>query len=469
MGVFSLWPEPGTLRQGGKMSDSIVFLLLLQAVLIGLNAVFASAEIAVLSINETKLEHMAKGGDNRAGRLVRLTREPARFLATIQVAITLSGFLGSAFAADNFSEPLVDWVLGLGVPVPRETLDTIAVVLITLILSYFTLIFGELVPKRIAMKKSEQLALGISGLVSGISIVFKPIVGLLSISTNLILRLCGIDPDEAEDDVGEEEIRMLVDAGSEKGTIDHQEKEFIQNVFEFNDIAAGDIATHRTDVTVLWLEDGEDEWERTIHESRHSRYPVCKESPDNIIGILNARDYFCLAEKTKDRILSSAVKPAYFVPDTIKADVLFRNMKKEHKSLAVVLDEYGGMVGIVTMNDLLEELVGDLGDDLAGEETDEPHMEQVEENLWAVVGNVELDEIEEALHVDLSQEESDTLTGLVFNELGTVPDDGAQSISLECRGLLIRVGRVENHQIVQARISRVTETPEKAAGPDTDR
>ena len=262
---------------------------------------------------------------------------------------------------------------------------------------------------------------------------------------------------------------MLVDAGSEKGTIDHQEKEFIQNVFEFNDIAAGDIATHRTDVTVLWLEDDEEEWRRTIHESRHSRYPVCGESPDNIIGILNARDYFCLAEKTKDRILASAVRPAYFVPDTIKADVLFRNMKKEHKSLAVVLDEYGGMVGIITMNDLLEELVGDLGEELSGEGTDEPHMEQVGENLWAAVGNVELSEIEEALHVDLSREESDTLTGLVFNELGTVPDDGAQNISLECRGLLIRVGRVEEHQIIQARISRIGEEPEKAAETNADR
>ena len=203
------------------MDDSIGFLLLLQVILIALNAVFACAEIAVLSINETKLERMAEQGDKRAKRLFRLTSEPARFLATIQVAITLSGFLGSAFAADNFSEPLVDWILSKGVSIPYATLDTIAVILITLILSYFTLVFGELVPKRIAMKKSEQLALGISGLVGGISVAFKPIVWFLSASTNLVLRLCGIDPNEADDQVSEEEIRMMVDAGSEKGTIDH--------------------------------------------------------------------------------------------------------------------------------------------------------------------------------------------------------------------------------------------------------
>ena len=270
------------------MSTSIFILLLVQIILIILNAIFASAEIAVLSMNETKLERMAEQGNGRAKRLVRLTQEPARFLATIQVAITLSGFLGSAFAADNFSEPLVDWVVGMGANIPRSTLDTIAVILITLILSYFTLVFGELVPKRIAMKKSEELALRISGLVTGISISFKPIVSFLSISTNIALRICGIDPNETEDQVSEEEIHMLVDAGSEKGTIDHQEKEFIQKVFEFNDIMAGTIVTHRTDMTILWMSDDVKEWDETILNTRHTLYHVCGDSIDHVIGILNA-------------------------------------------------------------------------------------------------------------------------------------------------------------------------------------
>ena len=437
------------------MSSSIGVLLLIQVILIALNAIFASAELAVLSINETKLERLAEQGNKRAKRLCKLTREPAKFLSTIQIAITLSGFLGSAFAADGFSGPLVDWVLSLGVAIPRDTLDTIAVILITLILSYFTLVFGELVPKRIAMKKSEQLAMSISGLVSGISVAFKPIVWLLSISTNLVLRLCGIDPTEAEDEVSEEEIRMLVDAGSEKGTIDHQEKEFIQNVFEFNDIIAGDIATHRTDVTILWMEDGDDVWAETIHESRHTRYPVCDGSPDNIVGILNAKDYFRLAEKTKENILAGAVRPAYFVPEIIKADVLFRNMKKEHNPLAVVLDEYGGMVGIVTMNDLIEELVGDLGEDTPAEEAAEPHVEQIDENTWAVIGNVELFDIEQALGVDIGLEEVETFTGLLFNELGRVPDDGDQVIELEFKGLAIQISRIENHQIAHAKVTKL--------------
>ena len=201
------------------MNRSIVFMILLQALLIGLNAIFACAEIAVLSINDAKLAKLAAQGDKRAVRLARLTSEPARFLATIQVAITLSGFLGSAFAAENFSDGLVNWLIGLGVTIPRATLEAIAVVLITIVLSYFTLIFGELVPKRVAMRKAETLALGISGLISGIAKLFAPIVNLLTASTNGVLRLLGIDPDEEEQDVSEEEIRMMVDAGSQKGCL----------------------------------------------------------------------------------------------------------------------------------------------------------------------------------------------------------------------------------------------------------
>ena len=435
------------------MGSSIAFLLFIQIVLIALNAVFTSAEIAVLTVNEAKLERMAEQGNKRAGRLFRLTREPAKFLATIQVAITLSGFLGSAFAADNFSDPLVDLALSLGVNVPRSTLDVIAVVLITLILSYVTLIFGELVPKRIAMKRSEQIAMGISGIVSGISVAFKPLVWLLSVSTNLVLRLCGIDPNEAEDQVSEEEIRMMVDAGSENGTIDHQEKEFIQNVFEFNDIMVGNISTHRTDVVVLWLEDTDEVWEKTIHENRHTLYPVCDGSPDKIVGILNAKDYFRLSDKSRQSVMDQAVHPAYFVPETIKADLLFRNMKKTRNTMAVVMDEYGGMVGIITIYDLIEELVGDLGDEPDDPGDPEPYIEELDSGLWKLVGNVPLKDIHEATGLELCSEDYDTFTGFVFDALGTIPDNGEQDIDLELKGMKIHISRILDHQVDLATIA----------------
>ncbi len=433
--------------------DSIWFLLLFQIILISLNAIFASAEIAVLSINETKLERMAKDGNNKAKRLFKLTREPAKFLATIQVAITLSGFLGSAFAADNFSEPLVDFVLSLGIDLPRGTLDAIAVVVITLILSYFTLIFGELVPKRLAMKKSEQIAMGISGMVSGIAVIFRPIVWFLSISTNIVLRLFGIDPNEAEDEVSEEEIRMMVDAGSEKGTIDTQEKEFIQNVFEFNDISAEDVAIHRTDVSVLWIEDDLSVWEETIFSERHTLYPVCDGSPDNIIGVLNAKDYFPVKDKTKEKILETAVHPAYFVPATIKADVLFRNMKKTHNSMAVIMDEHGGMVGIVTVHDLIEELVGDLNNDISDITEPDPYIEKADENTWKLFGNVPLEDLENEFGIELITEEYDTFTGMVFDFLGAIPSDGEQKIRIELPNMVVNIAKIENHQIAEAAIS----------------
>ena len=430
------------------MENSILLMILLQVLLILLNAVFASAEIAVISINDAKLARMVAEGDKRAVRLARLTSQPARFLATIQVAITLSGFLGSAFAAENFSDGLVNWLVGLGVGIPAATLDAIAVVIITLILSYFTLIFGELVPKRVAMRKAESLALGISGLISAIAKLFAPIVWFLTASTNAVLRLLGIDPNAEEETVSEEEIRMMVDVGTQKGTIDHEEKQFIQNVFEFDDLTAGEIATHRTDLTILWQEESMEEWASTIHNSRHTRYPVCGESADDVVGILNAKDYFRLTDRSRETVMEQAVETPYFVPDSVKADVLFRNMKGSCHPLAVVLDEYGGMTGIVTINDLVEQLVGDLGEEDVCR-SDFPLIEAVDSGTWKIRGEAPLEEVAQTLGVTLPCEDFDTFNGLIFGAMATIPEDGA-TIEVETAGLVIRVTEIRNHQVVMA-------------------
>ncbi|MBQ6787765.1 MAG: HlyC/CorC family transporter [Lachnospiraceae bacterium] len=422
-------------------------MILLQVVLIMLNAIFACAEIAVISMNDNKLAKMAADGDKRAIRLEKLTNQPARFLATIQVAITLSGFLGSAFAAENFSGVLVDWIIGLGVTVPAKVLDSIAVVFITIVLSYFTLVFGELVPKQVAMRKAEPLALGLSSLISGIATIFAPLVSFLTFSTNSVLRILGIDPNAEEESVSEEEIRMMVDVGSEKGTIDHEEKEFIQNVFEFDDLSADEIITHRTDVVMLDMNDSMDSWKETIYANRHTLYPVCDGTADKIIGILNSKDYFRMEDKTRENIMANAVKPAYFVPDTVKADTLFRNMKKGHHVLAVVLDEYGGMSGIITMNDLVEQLVGDLGDALEDMET--VPILKLDENKWEIQGTALLEEISTVLGVSLCGEEYDTFNGYILHELGSIPEDGAV-VEVETAGLHISAARIENHQVETA-------------------
>lgn len=427
--------------------------ILLQIILIGLNAVFACAEIAVISMNDTRLEQLTAKGNKRAIRLSKLTSQPARFLATIQVAITLSGFLGSAFAADNFSENLTSWFLRIGVPIPEKTLDTISVVLITVILSYFTLIFGELVPKRVAMKKTEQLALGMANLISVLAQLSAPIVWVLTASTNGVLRICGIDPAAEEDEVSEEEIRMMVDAGSRKGVIDTEEKEFIQNVFEFDDLAVGEFATRRKDLVILWQEETMEQWDKLIHESRHTRYPICGETVDDVVGILNVKDYFRLKNKSRENIMRNAVQPPFFVPEGIRADVLFRQMKESRNHFAVVLDEYGGTEGIVTINDLLEQLVGDLEDEDSPKEKPEG-MEQIDNTTWKIYGNLPLDKVAEILQETLPVEEYDTFSGFVFATYGSVPEDGSK-IEVQTEKMQILVTKIYEHQVEEALIHMV--------------
>ena len=363
------------------MEESILWQIILQVVLIISNAIFACAEIAVISVNGAKLDQLTAQGDARAGRLKKLTDNPATFLATIQVAITLSGFLASAFAADNFSSRLVAVFVALGVPLPEKTLGTISVVIITLILSYITLIFGELVPKRVAMKKAEQLALAMSTMISFIAKLCAPLVWLLTVSTNGVLRLIGIDPKADDEEVGEEDIRLMVDAGSRSGTIDEEDKEMIQNIFEFDDLPVGEFATHRRDVAMLWMEDSAEAWKKTINETRFSNYPICDESVDNVIGVLKAKEYFRLRDKTRENVMKNAVVQPCFVPEGVRADVLFKRMKQTRDHFAIVLDEQGGMAGIVTMNDLLEQLVGDLDDENA-QPQETPEIEKVDENKW---------------------------------------------------------------------------------------
>ncbi len=434
--------------------------LLLQLILILLNAFFACAEIAVISVNDNKLAALAAQGDKRAKRLKSLTEQPAKFLATIQVAITLAGFFGSAFAAENFSDRIVG-ALAPHIPISPEVLDKLAVVAITIVLSYFTLVFGELVPKRLAMKRAESLALTMSGAIYLVAKLSAPIVWLLTVSTNGILRLFGVDPNAKDEEVSEEEIKMMVDAGSEQGVIDTQEQEIIHNLFEFDDKTVAEFATHRTEMVTLWMEDSIEEWEEAIRNSRHSLYPVCEESADNVVGILNAKDYFRLPERTKEVAIAEAMRPPFFVPESVTADVLFQKMKASRYHFAVVIDEYGGTSGIVTMNDLLEQLLGDLEDD---DEAEQAALEitQKAENMWEILGTAPLEEVVQALEIPLPVEDYDTFGGYVFGLHGTVPDDG-NVLTLETDTLSISVEKIENHRVVTATVTKKAQTEQQEA------
>ena len=327
------------------------------------------------------------------------------------------------------------------------TTQFLSVILITLLLSYITLVVGELVPKRIAMKNAEKLALLLSGLLYFISKIFAPLVWLLTVSTNNLLRLIGIDPNAEDSNVTEGDIRMMVDMGSEKGSINESEKEMIQNVFEFDNKTAEEVMTHRTEVVILWLDETEEEWNRKIAESRYSKYPVCDGSADNVIGIINIKDYYGIEDSTRENIMKKVVKPAYYVPETVRTDILFQNMQKTRNHFAVVFDEYGGMGGIITMNDLLEQIVGNLEDDHLTPEVKE--IEKIDEDRWRIKGSAHLNDVANELNVVLPDEDFDTFGGLVFGLLGIIPEDGSK-LELEKYGLKILITEIKGRRLETA-------------------
>ena len=439
----------------------IVWLILLQFVFIALNAIFACAEIAVISMNDNRLAQLTAEGDKRAVRLSRLTAQPAGFLATIQVGITLVNLLSSAVATENFSDRLVAWLLALGISVPRGLVQALSMALITIVLTYFTVLLGELIPKRLAMKKAEEIALGMSGLIYVVSKIFTPVVWLFTVSPNGLLRLMGVDPNSTEDSDPEEEIRLLLDAGKQQGTIQAEERSMIQNIFEFDDISAEDIMTHRTEVAMLWLDDTDQQWEQTINQVRHTAYPICDETPDKIVGILDSEDYLRLNDRSRHSVMLHAVKPAYFVPETVRADVLFQNMKKAREYFAVVVDEYGGMSGIVTINDLLEQLVGDLDED-ASLPQELPPIQKLDANTWRVRGSAPLEDVAAQLGVSLPVEDYDTFSGYVFNLLGMIPRDGSTP-EVQDGGLTIKISQIKGHRLESAVVCRAEPAPVQEA------
>ena len=424
--------------------------IILQIVLISLNAIFASAEIAVISMNDNKLKRMAEAGDKRAAYLVALTEQPARFLATIQVAITLAGLLGSAFAADNFAEPLVGAILKTGIAIPEAALHSVAVIVITLILAYFNLVVGELVPKRIGMKKAESIALGLAGLLNTVSKVFKPIVFVLTASTNGILKLLRINPDEEDEVVSEEEIRMMLVSGKQQGVFDQDETEFIENVFAFDDIDAEQICTHRLDVEWLSALDQPKDWEEEIFATGHRFYPVCGEHVDDIIGILDTKDYFQLKLQKKEFLMEHILEKPYYVPETMKANILFRKMQADGIWFAVVIDEYGGMTGIVTIHDLIEELLGDIRED--DEEPEREDVVKTGDNQWTIQGTADLEDVANALHMELPLDIYDTFGGYLCGLTGRIPEDG-EIFDVEFGGYVARVQKTENRRIVWAKVT----------------
>ena len=412
-------------------------------ILIALNAFFAATEIAFISLNDAKIEKQVKEGNKKAQQISKMLKNPSKFLATIQIGITLAGFLSSAFASDAFADKLAPVINNLIPAISVETWRAISIVIITIILSYFTLVFGELVPKRIAMKNHEKLANYTIGIVRFISIVTAPFVKLLTLSTNIVSKIFGVTETD-EEVVTEEEIRIMVDVGEEKGSIEEEEKELINNVFEFNDKTAGEIMTHRKDIFGIEINEDIDKMLDKLDEYKYSRIPVYKETIDEIEGILYIKDILKYLKDNKKVKIKSLMREPYFVSQSKMINELFRELQKNKKQMAIVVDEYGGTAGIVTMEDILEELVGNIFDEY---DEVEQEYEKIDDNTYMIRGSVSIHNLKKILDIDIEDGEYDTLSGYLTEKLGRIPEEEENPI-VETKDVTYKIEEYEDKRII---------------------
>ena len=424
------------------MLGSIIILV----ILILINAFFASAEIAFISLNDAKIDLLAKEEDKKAKKIQSMLKNPSKFLATIQIGVTLAGFLSSAFASDIFADKLApmlnNWIPNVSI----STWKSVSIIIITIILSYFTLVFGELVPKRIAMKYYEKVSFASIGIIKTISIITAPFVKFLTFSTNIISKLFGVTGEE-EDNVTEEEIRMMVDVGEEKGTIQEEEKEMINNVFEFNDKFVSEIMIPRNKIFALDIDMTIAEViEKLSVDMRYSRIPVYDENMDNIKGIIYIKDLL-ISNKNKNSKIKSLVKEAYFVSETKRVNELFQELRKDKKQIAIVLDEYGGTAGMVTMEDILEEIVGEIYDEY-DKETDK--FKKIDNNTFLFDASIALYDVEKFLNIEIEEEDVDTLGGYLIKKLDRIPKDGEKPV-VETEKVTYKIEKVKDRQIIKVK------------------
>lgn len=447
-------------------SSNLVFQILLLLVLILVNAFFAMSEMAVVSLNDAKIEKMAEDGHKKAKLILKLTKNPTRFLSTIQIGVTLAGFLTSASAATAFAEMLTNAITA-SFDVPESIVSPIAVVLITLVMSYFSLVLGELAPKRIGMQVPEKIAFAVAKPLLVISKITAPFVKFLSLSTNGVVRLLGFDPNANEEVVTEEEIRMMVDVGGEKGVIEDTQKEMINNIFEFDDMDAGDIMTHRTDVVAADINDItlEDFMNLAIEHGR-SRIPLYDEDIDNIVGIVYVKDLlkFVGKEVKAKGTLKNIMREPYFIPETKSCGELFKEMSSKRIQMAVVVDEYGGTAGIVTLEDIVEAIMGNIQDEY---DVEEEEISKIDENTFTVDGTIDIEEIDELIGKELPEGDYETLAGFIMDELQCIPKDGEMN-EVVFENVKFTVLSVEDRRIekIKVEITPVEETSDEEEDED---
>ncbi len=429
---------------------SIVLNLILLFVLILVNAFFAMSEIAIISLNDNLIDKLADEGDKKAKQIKKLTENPSNFLSTIQIGVTLAGFLTSASASTTFAQLLTDKVMEIAPTLPEGIINGVSVVVITVIMSYFSLVLGELAPKRMAMQKPEKIAYAVAPVLLVVKTVTKPFVKILSFSTNAVVRIFGFDPNADEEVVTEEEIRMMVDVGGEKGVIEDIQKEMINNIFEFDDIDVTDIMTHRTDMIAVEDTDSLEEVVRLSMEHGYSRIPVYHEDQDNIIGIVYIKDLlkFISSALPEGQGPADVMREAYYVPSSKNCGDLFTEITEKRVQMAVVVDEYGGTAGIVTVEDLVEAIMGNIRDEYDDEEEE---IVEVSENLFTVDGVAFVEEVNELIGDVIPEGDYDTVGGFIISQLGFLPKDGDMN-EVNYENVKFTILGVEERRITKVRI-----------------
>lgn len=431
----------------GAILSQFILLIILTMV----NAFFAASEMAIVSINRGRMHSLSQQGHKKAQMVEKLLEEPTSFLSTIQVAITLAGFFSSASAATGFSPYVSAWLTALGIPFASQ----IATVGITILLAIFTLVFGELVPKRIALQKAEQVSMIAVKPVVLIGTIASPIIKFLSFATRLVLRLFGMNHENIEEQVSEEEIRSLLESGQEKGVFNETEREMIDSIFDFDDILAQEIMTPRTDVYAIDIQDNVHSYLDGLMEMRYSRIPVYEEDIDHIIGILNVKDFVRAARHVgfENVDLRSILRKAYFIPETKNIDELFKELQRTHQHIALLIDEYGGFSGLVTMEDVIEEVMGEIEDEY---DEEEPPMKWLNEHTMQADGLCALHDLNEEFHVTLPSEDFDTLNGFLIDQLGHIPAD-QERCSVTYEQLRFDIEQVKEKRIRSVMIHKIQE------------
>lgn len=436
----------------GGSTGELALRLVILLILIGVNAFFAMSEIAIISLNDNKTQKLADEGHKKASQVIKLTANSSGFLSTIQIGVTLAGFLTSASAAEFFAPKLVDAFIGWfpAMSSYSSVMGSVSLILVTLIMSYFSLVLGELVPKRVAMQKPEKVSYFVVGALLFINKITKPFVKILSLSTNGIIRLIGLDPNADEELLTEEEILMMVDVGGEKGVIERTQREMINNIFEFDDIDAGDIMTHRVDITAVEADEPISEVVEAAIGDGYSRIPVYDDDPDNIVGVVNVKDLlkFIGQDMPTNTTIRHIMREAYFVPETKKCGELFSEMMEKHVHMAIIIDEFGGTAGLVTIEDLIEAIVGSIQDEYDDEEDE---ISKINESTFTVDGITDIDEIDELVGATLPEGDYDTIGGFIISQLGFLPKSGDFDVVV-FENLIFTVLSVEDRRIGKVKI-----------------